>query len=124
MPEDINGMPESDLFQEFGKSHISKLIYTLNENELDAFYQVVTTGAVSHHSSEVAVKLSSPEYPDDVTPDQVFEDCFILVLEEPVVDRFLEWATVMPPSGITKHPVPDLPAIIRKGLTRGTAKRV
>ena len=44
MPEDINGMPESDLFQEFGKSHISKLIYTLNENELDAFYQVVTTG--------------------------------------------------------------------------------
>ena len=124
MSEEVEELPEPNVFQELlKKDRISKLTFILNEDELDAFYQVVTVGAVSSHSSTVAVKLSTPEYDDEVPPGQVFEDHFILVLEEPAVDRFIKWATVLPPSSTTQHPFPDLPAIIRRGLTRGAAKR-
>ena len=128
MSEEANEYYEEDPFVKWmdaqDEKRIIKHTFILNEEDLTSFYEVVTKGALSSKSAIVARKLSTPDYTvDEVPPGQVFEDHFILVLEESVVVRFINWASIFPPTGTRGHPFPDLPIIIRNGLTRGAIIR-
>ncbi len=96
---------------------VSKLQFLLTENQLEDIYQSLLY-AVGSHTLRTQILLSKPEK-GFITSDEVYEDCFILLLDKYVVDTLMETITSSRGSSVKG----DLAKIVRKSLERGLTLR-